>query len=80
MNTASKILLGSVLLASSGVSMAECPQNLNAKQMYDCIVVEGAGDIYEPPKAADDKTVQTTDTTTSDDNKHVKLAKNNAKN
>ncbi len=80
MNTTIKILLGSALLASYGVSMAECPQNLNAEQMYDCIVVEGAGGSYVPPKAADDKTAQSSDTTTSDGSEHVKLAKNNAKN
>jgi len=28
--------------------MAECPNSLNADDMYDCIVVEGAGGTYKP--------------------------------
>ena len=38
-------VLGILLFA--GNALAECPDNLSADQMYDCIVVEGAGDIHE---------------------------------
>ena len=37
-------VLGVILLA--GNALAECPNSLSAAQMYDCIVVEGAGDIH----------------------------------
>lgn len=38
-------VLGILLFA--GNAMAECPNGLSADQMYDCIVVEGAGDIHD---------------------------------
>ena len=37
-------ILGS--LSFSNMTMAECPNNLSADEMVDCIVVEGAGGIH----------------------------------
>ncbi|MGD8925736.1 MAG: hypothetical protein PVG20_02730 [Thioalkalispiraceae bacterium] len=41
------------LFALSGLAMASdpCPGYLNADEMYDCIVVEGAGGTYLKEKA-----------------------------
>ena len=60
MNTLLKILLGTTLLAAFGTTMAKCPSNLNADEMYRCIVVEGAGDEYVAPTQ---KTAATEDNT-----------------
>lgn len=79
MNNLLKIMTGVVLLASCGVSLAQCPNNLDAKQMYDCIVEEGAGGTYVAPKTDDtSKTRANNDASiTSKDND--KLAQNSMK-
>lgn len=38
-------VFGAVLF--SGNVLAECPSSLSADQIYDCIVVEGAGGTYK---------------------------------
>lgn len=40
-------VFGAMLL--SGNVLAACPSNLSAEDMYDCIVVEGAGGVYDVP-------------------------------
>ena len=78
MNTLVKMLIGAALLGACGVSMAKCPANLNADEMYQCIVTENAGYEYLPAdKQAQDPTdtaQQSTqaDTRSQDDN--VQLA------
>jgi hypothetical protein len=48
------------LFAVSGLAMADqCPDSLSLDDLYDCIVVEGAGGIYKPsvpvqPEAAEE--------------------------
>ena len=41
----------------TGNVLAECSSNLSVEQTYDCIVVEGAGDVYQMPKAKAAKSV-----------------------
>lgn len=37
------------LFAISGLALADqCPDSLSADEMYNCIVVEGAGGTYKP--------------------------------
>jgi len=48
-------VFGAVLFA--GNVLAECPKNLSAEQMYDCIVVEGAGGEYQAAEADTNTTV-----------------------
>ena len=60
------------VLTFSGTAMAECPSSLTSDQMYDCIVVEGAGDTYEIP--ADSKAVASTEKEQSDTAVNQKLA------
>jgi len=69
-----QILIGSVFgsLLFVGNAMAQCPSSLTTEQKYDCIVVEGAGDIYEMP--ADAKTVTTQEQKKHDTDSNDKLA------
>ena len=34
----------------AGQAYADCPISMTYDQLVDCIVVEGAGDTYQPPK------------------------------
>ncbi len=36
------------LTLAMGNAQAACPNYLNAEETYDCIVMEGAGDVYVP--------------------------------
>lgn len=63
-----KLVLGSALLAGANITMATCPQNLNADQMYDCIVVENAGDFFvETAQTADTQKARAEDKKTDSD-------------
>ena len=78
MNNLTKVFLGSVLLAGSSIAMAKCPENLNADQMYDCIVVEGSGDFFvETAKTADAIKAKTEEQKADSDK--VNLARANGK-
>ena len=77
MNKLLKILLGTTLLAAFGTAMAQCPSSLNAEQMYDCIVVEGAGDEYQLPAKSATSTDENKKANTKAQDDEVKLAHNN---
>ncbi len=48
MNTFVITITAASLFTMGNLSFADqCPDTLNAEQMYDCIVVEGAGGTYE---------------------------------
>ena len=48
MKTLIKTVTTVSLFAVSGLVMADqCPDSLNAEEMYDCIVVDGAGGTYK---------------------------------
>ena len=45
------------LFAISGLTMADqCPDSLSLDELYDCIVVDGAGGTYKPEAAQSDVT------------------------
>ena len=49
------------LFAISGLTMADqCPDSLSLDELYDCIVVDGAGGIYKP-ESAQPETTEATD-------------------
>jgi hypothetical protein len=57
MKTFTKIICSTGLFAISPMVMADqCPDTLNAEQMYDCIVVEGAGGTYKMEDASGSNT------------------------
>ena len=35
------------MLSLSGVALAECPSNLEASQLIECITIEGSGSNYQ---------------------------------
>ena len=52
MKTLVKTASAVALTVAMGNTWAACPSSLSADQMYDCIVVEGAGSEYKDPKQA----------------------------
>ena len=80
MNKLLKILLGTTLLTAFGSTMAQCPSNLDANQMYDCIVVEGAGDEYQLPAKSATSTDETKQADAKAQDDDVKLAHNSDEN
>ena len=61
------------MFAISGLAMADqCPDTLNADEMYDCIVVDGAGGTYKHEDAADKKAAPTADSDSKDASKQAK--------
>ena len=52
MKTLVKTVSAVALTVAMGNAWAGCPSSLSADQMYDCIVVEGAGSEYKDPKQA----------------------------
>lgn len=57
MKTLTKTICSTGLFAISTMAMADqCPDTLNAEQIYDCIVVEGAGGTYKLEDASSTNT------------------------
>ena len=54
-----QLMIGGVFGAFlfTGNVLADCPSSLTVEQIYDCTVVEGAGDVYEMPEAKADKSL-----------------------
>ena len=42
-----KITLVLFMVVGSGSVLADCPNSLPANKLIDCIVMEGAGDVYD---------------------------------
>jgi hypothetical protein len=53
-----KITLILFMLVGSGSVLADCPNSLPANKLIDCIVMEGAGDVYD--SETDEKQPQST--------------------